>query len=400
MVYIVVIFILLLLTYRYDYLKKTKDKQLWYYIMLLVFILIAGLRYRIGVDSIRYESAFRFYPSLDELTVVDLTNGSHQPLYLLLSSTVRSISEEFWVMQIFHSILVNVIVFRFFRLNTKHIFLSILLYFVFYYSSFLFEVMRESCAVCMLLLGWEFVKKDKWLIFTLFICLATLFHISALPLFILPILRFTKIWNYLYVNKYTIIFLIIVFIVGNIIQKVFFDYIIQLNLIESVTDKANRYADSDLAGSSLNIFGITENIIRQMLFPFVSCVILRQQKALNKNLESMLFICFIFIVLSFNISLAYRYNNYLYLFAIAIMSDAIYSSKIVLSKKNYLGTTSFKSWFMMIVLIAIIQVKGTYLAPIRGTNYKDYMRYYPYANIITKEINNNRESVFVIYSAE
>ena len=400
MIYITVIVILLMLSYQYDFLKKTKHKELWYFIMLLVFILIAGFRYRIGVDSIRYERAFRFYPTIDELTTYDFINGPHQPLYMLLSATARLISDEFWVMQMFHSILVNAIIFRFFRLNTKHVFLSILLYFIFYYSAFLFEVMRESCAVCMLLLGWEFLKTKKWLIFTVFICLATLFHISALPLLILPILGFTKIWNHLYVNKYLIAILIVVFIVGSIIQHIFFDYIIQLNLIESVTDKAYSYADTDLADSSLNIFGIIESIIRKIFFPFIGCVILKQQRDLNKNLESMLFICFLFIVLSFNIPLAYRYNNYFYLFAIAIMSDAIYTNKIFLFNKYFLRTKSFKVWFMIIALIAIIQINGTYLIPIGEANYKEYMRYYPYANIISKNIDQNREAVFLIYGAE
>lgn len=400
MVYLLVIIALIILSYQYDYLKKTNHKKMWYFIMLLVFILIAGLRYRLGVDSIRYERGFTFYPSLSELTSYDLFLSSHQPLYMLLSATARSISEEFWVLQMLHSILVNVVVFRFLRLNTKNIFISILFYFIFLYNSYLFEVMRESCAVCMLLLGWEFLKKDNWKTFTIFIFLATLFHISALPLLILPILRFFRIWNHIKVNKFAIIYLLVVYFIGKFIQHMFFDYIIQLNLIESVTDKAYRYADTDLADSQINIFGIIESCIRQIFFPFVSCIILKKQKWLDKNVESMLFICFILIVMSFAISLLYRYNNYFYPFAIIVLSNAIYLKKVYFTNKVYIPLGTFKISLFVIFIIAIIHIRACFLAPIDSTNLKNYMRYYPYANILTKQIDKNRESLFLYYNAE
>ena len=400
MIYIIIIVALIILSYQYDYLKRTKHKKQWYYIILLVFILIAGLRYRIGVDSIRYESGFKFYPSLDELTAYDFVSSSHQPLYLLLSATARYISDEFWVMQLFHSILVNVVVFRFLRFNTKNIFISILFYFIFLYNSFLFEAMRESCAVCMLLLGWEFLKRNNWTVFTLFIFIATLFHVSALPLLILPILKLLKLWNYLRVDKFSIIYLFGVFIVGNVIQSVFFDYIIQLNLIESVTDKAYRYVDTDYAGSNLNIFGLIESCVRQIIFPFLGCLILKQQKCNDRNVESMLLICFTFILLSFSISLAYRYNNYFYLFAIIVMSDAFFSKKVFIANKVYMPLKSFHSWLTIVLVITIIQLRGSFFTPLGDTGYKDYMRYHPYANIITKQIDKNRESLFFYYHAE
>ena len=134
MIYIIVLLTLIVLSYRYDYLKKTKNKKIWYYVTLIVFILIAGLRYRIGLDSVRYEIGYKFYPSIDELTAYDFINSSHQPLYFLLSATARSISDEFWVLQMLHSILVNVVIFRFFRLNTNNVFIAVIFYFIFLYN--------------------------------------------------------------------------------------------------------------------------------------------------------------------------------------------------------------------------------------------------------------------------
>jgi len=143
-----------------------------------------------------------------------------------------------------------------------------------------------------------------------------------------------------------------------------------------------------------------ENCIRQIFFPFVGYIILKQQKCQDKNVESMLFICFAFIILSFSISLAYRYSNYLYPFALIVISNAAYSEKVPFLNHTYLRLRSFKSWLAIITIIAAIQIRGCFLAPIGNTNYKDYMRYYPYANVITKQLDNNRESLYKYYNAE
>lgn len=119
MLYIFIWLLLLVLSYQYDYLRREKNKSFCYVVILILFILIAGLRYRMGVDSIRYERGFMNYPTIDDLSAHDFIYSSHQPLYLIFCSFVRFLSDEFWVMQMLHSLLVNVVVFRLFRLNLK-----------------------------------------------------------------------------------------------------------------------------------------------------------------------------------------------------------------------------------------------------------------------------------------
>lgn len=389
--------LLLVLSYQYDYLRKGKNKSFWYGFILIVFILIAGLRYRLGVDSIRYEQGFMNYPTIDDLSVFDFLYSSHQPLYLILCSFARFLSDEFWVMQMLHSLLVNVVVFRFFRLNSQNVFLSILLYSIFLYTGFLFEAMRESCAVCMLLLGWEYVKKDRWIVFTIYILLATLFHISAIVLFMLPILRYLHVWDFLKINGLTIVYLGGIFVVGLWLQNVLFDYILQLNMLESMTEKADRYVDTDYAKGQLNIFGIIESCIRQLLIPFFACVILKKQGKLDCNVECMNLVCFTFIVLSFSISIFYRYSNYFYPFAIVAISDTIFLRKVYATKRSFISVNSYPIWCMCIVLIIFLQIRLVYCPTISDTGLKEYMKYYPYSNVISKELNNNRENVFRYY---
>lgn len=63
------------------------------------------------------------------------------------------------MMQICQAILVNIILFWFIKRNTKNIFFAVLIYYVFLYTNFMCEVMREACAVSMFLLSWEYFKR-------------------------------------------------------------------------------------------------------------------------------------------------------------------------------------------------------------------------------------------------
>ena len=64
MIYLLLLFLLLYLSYRYDYRKNIAYFDASYYLILILFILLAGFRFRIGVDTIRYESYAEYIPSL------------------------------------------------------------------------------------------------------------------------------------------------------------------------------------------------------------------------------------------------------------------------------------------------------------------------------------------------
>ena len=68
MLYILIFIILLYFVYKYDYKGKKSKKWTNYYILMIVLIVIAGLRYRLGIDSIRYEEQYKDFPTLGELS--------------------------------------------------------------------------------------------------------------------------------------------------------------------------------------------------------------------------------------------------------------------------------------------------------------------------------------------
>ena len=70
MIYFVVLLLLLILTVRYDINGKTEYRDQWYNAVLVILILIAGLRFRLGVDTVNY--IYMFYHDFPSLFDIDI----------------------------------------------------------------------------------------------------------------------------------------------------------------------------------------------------------------------------------------------------------------------------------------------------------------------------------------
>lgn len=399
MVYLAVLIILIYFIYQFDYCHKVKNRNISYCFILIVLIAIAGLRYRLGVDSVRYERMHITTPSLLELDIADFDGNRFDPLYLCFASFAKMLGDEFWILQLLHAAFINIVVFWFVKGNTKNIFTAIFLYYIFLYFPFLFEAMRESCAVAMVLLGWKYLKNDRWWMFLLHCILATLFHTSAIFFILFPLLKVFGIWKYIRINKYTVLLLILFFHIGNVIREYFFDYIILLNLSDQINAKASIYSSEKWSDQTLNLIGMMGISVRYVLYPIIAVYIIRKSHiVLNKNLEALLYISFVIVILSFNIRILYRYSNYLMPFSIIAIAECCYLSKMYVSRRKYLCNRYFALWLLVLFPISFLQFHE-YWHNVDNTPYKTYMRYYPYSSIFTKSIDSNRENLFYYYNA-
>ena len=166
-----------------------------------------------------------------------------------------------------------------------------------------------------------------------------------------------------------------------------------------MTLKAEQHDGAIIGGQVMNVFGMLVTILRYILFPFLACVALKQYGRINQNIESMLFLCFTFIVLSFGVALFYRFNNYFYIFAIIVMSEVMFAKKIYLSKRIYIKVGSFSNWSLIAFLVLSIQIKNAYMPTVPNTHMKEYMRYFPYSSVINKKKDYKREQIFQYYNA-
>lgn len=269
------------------------------------------------------------------------------------------------------------------------------MYYCFLYISFTCEVMRESCAVSMFLLGYEYLKRNKLIIFSVFCVLAYLFHTSAILLLLLPVFKLFGIWRGIRVNLYSIVFLLCILLLGYMIQEQLFEFLLTLDISERFLEKAEDYADSDLATSTFSVFGILSALIRYLIFPFIACLWLKRRKELPIDLEVLVNLCFVFVVLSIPITLFYRYNNYFFPFAILVLSQVVFTNRAYITSKLYIPFRGFIIWFIFIFPMLFVQLYS-FSANIKdSTKYKEYMRYYPYSSIFTKELDQNREKLFM-----
>lgn len=396
MLYLSVVVCLLVLAYFYDYRREERGRMVWFFIMLLAFILIAGLRYRLGTDSIRYERYFMYGPTLAELKQSDFFSTRFSPLYILFSASIRSVTDQFVVFQLVHAVIVNSVIFYFIYKNTRNIFFGLLIYGFFLYTSLNMEAIREAFAVCAFLLAWPFFRDGKWLWWYVMSFIGFMCHTSAVFMFILPIIAVPGIKQIFTVGKRTVPICILLCAIAFVIRIKFFSYVAQLAMLENVAERAAVYSKSDLASSSLNISGIILYYFRLVLYPVVALFILCDKenarfKSDSRFVEMVLMSVYIGIM-SIAIPIFYRFNNYFFFFVIIALCDVVFT-------KFYLNFKRFKfrylTWLIIFIPFFYLQVWVIYLGNVNRTGtLKTYMNYYPYASRIEMEKDPNREKVF------
>lgn len=400
MLYLAIIIILFLLIFHYDYQNHTKYRLSWYILQLLFFILISGLRYRLGVDSTAYEASYNQLPSLLELSSFDFESSRYGIGYIFLTAIARSLSDNFVMMQLLHAAFINCVIFYFFYKNTKHIFTALLLYFLLAYTNYNFEVLRESCAIAMFLLSWHYFQSNKWIKYYICVGIAILFHVSAailliLPIFYIPLLRkfFTYGWQfYLMMGG--------VLIISKLVSDYFFDWI-KLFEISTLDDYANTYENSDYAESvTVNLIGQAYYFTKIILFPVLAIYIFHGSNLIEVVTEikpeiklKLQYMLFWFIYLSIAmmfIKLFYRFCNYFLPFFIIILSEILFD-RIKYKKRRI--RMSFVSW-LTILLPFIVVNTSDYFRGDTGSSIPLITRYYPYASVLNPDKDKQREKLF------
>ena len=189
MIYVVVFILLLIPVVKYDLMAKSGGENKWYYLNLIVLILLAGLRYRVGGDTLMYMSVYNEWPSIDELKYFDFETALYNPLWYIYTSLPRSISDEFWVFQMIQAVIVNsVFVWFFKKYSPQYYFSAILLYYVGYYCYFNMEIMREILCICVLMLITPCLLNKRWIPYFIGCVVAVYIHFSAIIMFFLPLL--------------------------------------------------------------------------------------------------------------------------------------------------------------------------------------------------------------------
>lgn len=396
MIYFVIILFLLWLIYLYDYRKESRGRDLSFYLVLIIFIALAGLRYKVGGDTGIYMKYFEDVHELGRLNSGDFAKTRFGPGFVVIASALKTISEDYIFFQFVHAIIVNTVVFFFIRKNCRHVFFAILLFFNFLYFYLIFEQVRESFAVAIFLLAWPAFKNGKWIIWYIASVLAFTIHISAVVMLFVPLMCVPGIKQFFTFGKRTWFICLGVFILAFLLQTIFFRYIEVLAVTDAMQDRAEAYGDMQSEGK-FNIGKIITSIIQFIAYPLIALYYINQQikragsqEAKTVEKENMMVLMSVYIsIASIFMGIFVRYNNYFFIFPIIVMGDWIFTKLTFLKKSVRMG---YLYWIILFIPMFGINLYNVYLTPVnKSGTLKTYMLYYPYNSVLDPETDINRE---------
>lgn len=385
MIYFVIIFLLLLLSVHYDINEKTKNKDIWYNTMLVVFILVAGLRWRIGLDTTNYLGAFYHeYPTLKHFSFEEY-GIAQSPLYILINSLVKSLGGRFYVVQIIQAAFVNTLIFKYIKKHSPYIFTCLFFYAISCYTTYNMETMRASMGVVVCFFANDYVLEKKWWkAYALFI-IAFLFHAEVIVMFILPLFFFLRF------NIIGILFLITSFFVGKILASWLQDYLFLFEEAGTIQDKISSVTESDEWGVGSE--GGLIYIVLLMVIPFVlvifSLLYVKKHKP-NSDLlkmEPFILIGFAFLLIQYNFLIAYRYVDIFKFYFIFYYSELWVN---ITTRTKYLE----RSFSIARTFVMFFPLLFSILYPKYISKKSDGYRYIPYNTIFERKINEKQQLKF------
>lgn len=369
MPYLIVFLTSLLFVYRYDIKKKEKFREKAYFILFILAVLVAGCRYVVGGDTVRYMRFWEYYPTFSEKPDL-FSYVLFDPFWMLLNVCCKSVCDDFIFFQFVHALLLNGILFYgvfnrqvYFK---EHKFTIVFFYFIYFYLYFNMEILRESLAVSFFLLSLPVFQKKKWLKYYLFAIIAFLFHSSAIVLFILPVFRYVP-WS-----KFWIISIFVsMFVVFNYLEGIL--SIFMMNPV--IAQKMELYGDA-----SMNFNGKVFRTIIYFAIPM--WVIYLNDKKMKKVSSdfSVFYMTYTFVVSVSvgNTAIGGRFVNYMMPLVIAYYTFVLYN----LHLSRYFCQIR-KTVLFLFLMIPCIYFNAKYFKDTSDILYKskNSYRWFPYTDI-------------------
>ena len=358
--------------------------------MLVVFILVAGLRWRIGIDTPPY--LYRFYhecPTIGRLSIEDFSIGK-DPFFVLINSIVKTTGGKFYMVQLIQATIVNVLIFRFIKKYSKYIFTCLFFYAITCYTTYNMEIMRGSLSIVICLYANDYILDKKWIKGYLLYFLALMFHAQTLVMFVLPTMYFLRF------NKVGIVFLCGAFVLGIVIMEILGDYLFLLEDNESVSRKVSGYSRSDKYGGQIGNFNFyIVQIFPIMIYVLASFLFVKTRYPNSSLLrfEPIIVLGVMFILIRVNLEIAYRYVDYFKINFVIFFSE--FFVKLINGARTIRKEVAvFRSYVVFVPFILVFLVYHYMISE----NYS--LRYTPYSSVIDKSVYVKREKMYQELNAE
>lgn len=340
-----------------------KYKRL-YNILLLINILIFGLRYRVGGDTLNYMLMFDASTTLSNFSFINPLDPTAAPLFTLLMSICKTLCSNFVLFQIVHSTILNVTIFAFLKRYSINPFWSFILFYLILGLYFNTEIMKETLAICMFLLGYKYLLNKNLKRYYIYAVLGIGFHYGAVILLVIPFLQKVRF------NRFFFLICILFLLSINAI----FSYVLGNINNQDIHERVELY-ENQLGSGLLNMNYVFMAVIRFVLIPAFVLFLVKKEKSLILNMEPMvcLFILMGLGCISYQ-TIFQRFCNYFYLFYICLFADFI--------SKNLKSKTILSLSLITVMLTLIIY---------NSINPINLVRYFPYHSIVHPQEEELRE---------
>lgn len=188
MIYLLPIVLLLIGVVAYDHKHLASWRGVWLFVCWLSIVLVAGLRYQVGGDTLSYMYDFDcvMVPICD-LTWELIQANPYNLLWVLLNAVCKQCWNDFVLVQLVHAVIVNTAVVYFFAKHTQRVFTALFFYVLCYFLFYNTEIMRASLAMAVFLFGFSTLEKRQWLRYLLVMVIAFGFHSESILMLLFPL---------------------------------------------------------------------------------------------------------------------------------------------------------------------------------------------------------------------
>ena len=376
MIYALILLMLILLAVKYDFrpvLKtngKVSGRSIWLFFLWLILVLLAGLRHEtIGGDTLNYAASFNRVHDIANLADSDFSDSRFQPGWIYFIAICKYISSDFFICQLIHAIIINLLFFKFIKRHSEHVFLALLFYFILNYFEFNTEVLRESLAVSLCVSGYYALEKRKYWICILLLCGAYYIHISA----IIAIL-YALLFKVRYTKKSLAISAAMIITVSIIFTSIK-DLSVYVALItNSDTEYFNQYYNQEL-NSHLNLNYYIIHFLKYVIIPYAAIYIISKHKQIPY--VGYIYAFIILQVMGMYSYAFYRFANYFTPFFWLLLADFIY---IIINR--YIRSSGRVLAIAATVIMFLYIYQSVQLLYDSDTNKYFYERYIPYKSAL------------------
>ena len=396
MIYIVLFIYYVFLALLYDVGRYRRYRRLHFFVSLALMILVSGLRYRVGSDTVVYMDDFKYYPDLFHLRWNDFSDVRYEPFWILLNVCCKTLCNDFFLVQCVISMIHIVIWGKFVKKVCPTLcFSMVLFYYMFEYTKQNMEVMREAVALAFFLLAILALNERKTWKVVLYVITAFLFHKFSLVVFGL----FYGFYLVYSLKKIYVLPIITFFIVMPIIQRDWI-YIVIGNIlsVDTVyTKEIMFYATSDTyTMTEYNWKGILSIFLLMFIYIFMNLKCRREYGSyvqLNEKLfESAIFFSILLISLKYSFMIVFRLYDYFQTF-----TSLLIIIMFIKSVRCYSLNKRFLLYFLFLSVPSFFTIKRYQAEFDLNPNVASYLRYYPYNSVLNPKKDRDRELLIFNY---